>query len=162
LYWGRKALVETYKINGNQSLLTAAGPRGAGNLYKDASGNIIDGNYNLNALFSPMFLDNTNQELLSKNDGWRTMKDVIPTNATGQYDPNGTFKDLLFKEFSYGDNAFLKKALLQDYNIGFREEMIEVLTMPILDIIMKMVLQKQLFIVGLVLRSMEITKSNPG
>lgn len=118
LYWGRKALVETFKINGNQSLINAAGPRGTGNLYKDVTGNIIDGNYNLNALFSPMRLDNTNRELLNSNEGWKTMKDPIPTNAAGAYDPNGTYADLIYKEFSYADNAFRNKALLQDYNIG--------------------------------------------
>ncbi|MFX1703962.1 SusC/RagA family TonB-linked outer membrane protein [Chitinophaga sp. CC14] len=118
LYWGRKALVETYKVNGNQSLLNASGPRGTGNVYKDAAGNIIDGNYDLNALFSPMRLTDQNRELLSANDGWKVMKDAIPTNAAGQYDPNGTYADLIYKGFSYGDNAFNKKSLTQDYNIS--------------------------------------------
>lgn len=118
LFWGRKALVETFKVNGNQSLLNSAGPRGTGNLYKDNSGNILDGNYNLNALFSPMFLSESNKELLNSGQGWKVMKDAIPTNATGLYDPNGTFKDILFKEFSYADNAFRDQALLQEHNIG--------------------------------------------
>lgn len=118
LFWGRKALVETGKINGNFSLINSAGPRGTGNVYKDASGNIIDGNYDLNALFSPMILTDQNRELLSSGQGWKVMKDAIPTNSAGQYDPNGTFKDIIFKEFSYADNAFRDRSLLQDYNIG--------------------------------------------
>ncbi len=118
LFWGRKALVETFKVNGNQSLLNSAGPRGTGNVYKNGSGAIVDGNYDLNALFSPMFLSDVNRELLASGQGWKVMKDAIPTNAAGAYDPNGTFKDILFKEFSYADNAFRNQALLQDYNIG--------------------------------------------
>ena len=99
-------------------MINSAGPRGTGNVYKNVSGAIIDGNYDLNALFSPMFLTDQNKELLDAGQGWRTMKDAIPTNAAGAYDPNGTYKDILFKEFSYADNAFRNKALLQDYNIG--------------------------------------------
>ena len=118
LYWGRKALVETFKINGNQSLINSSGPRGTGNVYKDQSGNIVDGNYDLNALFSPMRLTDANKELLVQNAGWKTMKDPIPTNSAGAYDPNGTYSDLIYKEFSYADNAFNKQALTQDYNVG--------------------------------------------
>jgi TonB-linked SusC/RagA family outer membrane protein len=119
LFWGRRALVETFKVNGNQSLLNSTGPRGTGNIYKNAAGQIVDGNYDLNALFSPMFLSDANRELLNSGQGWRVMKDAIPTNATGGYDPvSGTYKDILYKEFSYADNAFRNKAVLQDYNVG--------------------------------------------
>jgi len=118
LWWGRRGLVETFKVNGNQSLLNSSGPRGTGNLYKNSNGNILDGNYDLNALFSPMFLTDANRELLASGQGWRVMKDAIPTNAAGQFDPNGTFKDILFKEFSYADNAFRDQALLQEHNVG--------------------------------------------
>lgn len=118
LYWGRRALVETFKVNGNQSLLNTSGPRGTGNVYKNANGDIVDGNYDLNALFSPMFLTDANRELLNSGQGWKVMKDAIPTNAAGLYDPSGTFKDILFKEFSYADNAFRDQALLQEYNVG--------------------------------------------
>lgn len=118
LFWGRRALVETFKVNGNQSLINSSGPRGTGNVYKNAAGAIVDGNYDLNALFSPMVLSDANRELLNSGMGWKVMKDAIPTNATGAYDPAGTIKDILYKEFSYADNAFRNQAVLQDYNIG--------------------------------------------
>jgi TonB-linked SusC/RagA family outer membrane protein len=118
LFWGRRALVETFKVNGNQSLINTSGPRGTGNIYKNAAGAIVDGNYDLNALFSPMVLSDANRELLNTGKGWKVMKDAIPTNATGAYDPTGTIKDILYKEFSYADNAFRNQAVLQDYNIG--------------------------------------------
>ena len=118
LFWGRKALVETFKVNGNQSLINTSGPRGTGNVYKNAAGAILDGNYDLNALFSPMVLSDANRELLNTGNGWKVMKDAIPTNLTGAYDPTGTIKDILYKEFSYADNAFRNQAVLQDYNIG--------------------------------------------
>lgn len=118
LFWGRKALVETFKVNGNQSLINSSGPRGTGNVYKNAAGAIVDGNYDINALFSPMVLSDANRELLNAGQGWKVMKDAIPTNATGAYDPAGTIKDILYKEFSYADNAFRNQAVLQDYNIG--------------------------------------------
>jgi len=118
LFWGRRALVETFKVNGNQSLLNSSGPRGTGNVYKNAAGAIIDGNYDINALFSPMFLSDANRELLNAGRGWKVMKDAIPTNAAGAYDPAGTIKDILYKEFSYADNAFRNQAVLQDYNVG--------------------------------------------
>ena len=118
LFWGRKALVETFKVNGNQSLINTSGPRGTGNVYKNTAGAIVDGNYDLNALFSPMVLSDANRELLNTGNGWKVMKDAIPTNATGAYDPAGTIKDILYKEFSYADNAFRNQAVLQDYNIG--------------------------------------------
>jgi TonB-linked SusC/RagA family outer membrane protein len=118
LFWGRKALVETFKVNGNQSLINTSGPRGTGNVYKNAAGAILDGNYDLNALFSPMVLSDANRELLNTGKGWKVMKDAIPTSLTGAYDPTGTIKDILYKEFSYADNAFRNQAVLQDYNIG--------------------------------------------
>ena len=118
LFWGRRALVETFKVNGNQSLLNSSGPRGTGNVYKNAAGAIIDGNYDINALFSPMFLSDANRELLNAGRGWKVMKDAITTNAAGAYDPAGTIKDILYKEFSYADNAFRNQAVLQDYNVG--------------------------------------------
>ena len=118
LFWGRRALVETFKVNGNQSLINTSGPRGTGNVYKNTAGAIVDGNYDLNALFSPMVLSDANRELLNSGQGWKVMKDAIPTNASGAYDPAGTIKDILYKEFSYADNAFRNQAVLQDYNVG--------------------------------------------
>jgi len=121
IYWTRLGVVEAIK-NGTlaASTLGAVGPRGTGNLYKDANGNILDGNYDSRAVWSTMRLTDANRELLNANDGWKTMKDPVPTNAAGAYDPNGTYADLIFKEFNYGDYAFNSPAISQDYNVGMR------------------------------------------
>ncbi len=116
--WQRLA-VEQAILNGTLAgtALAAAGPRGTGNLYKDADGNILDGNYDSRAIWSTMRLDDINRELLNQ-PGWKTMTDAVPTNAAGNYDPSGTYAELIYKDFSYGDYGLHKKALLQDYNIG--------------------------------------------
>jgi len=120
--WTRLGVVEAMR-NGtlgtlaSNTALSAVGPRGTGNLYKDASGNILDGNYDNRAIWSTMRLSNDNRELLSQS-GWKTMKDAVPTNAAGNYDANGTYADLIYKDFNYGDYAFNKTALAQDYNVG--------------------------------------------
>lgn len=117
--WQRRAVVEAIK-NGTlaPSALAAVGPRGTGNLYKDAAGNVLDGNYDSRAVWSTMRLTDANRELLGMNDGWKVMKDPVPTNAAGIYDPNGTQADLIYKDFNYGDYAFNSPATSQDYNIG--------------------------------------------
>lgn len=118
--WSRMGVVEAIK-NGTQSasLLAAVGPRGTGNLYKDANGNVLDGNYDSRAIWSTMRLTDVNKELLTLNQGWKTMKDAVPTNPlTGYYDPNGTYADLIYKDFNYGDYAFNSPAISQDYNLG--------------------------------------------
>lgn len=117
--WTRLGVLEAIK-NGTatSSLLSGVGPRGTGNLYKDANGNVLDGNYDSRAIWSTMRLTDVNRELLSANDGWKTMKDPVATNETGAYDPNGTHADLIYKEFNYGDYAFKSPAISQDYNIG--------------------------------------------
>ena len=117
--WTRLGVVEAIK-NGTttSSLLSGVGPRGTGNLYKDANGVILDGNYDSRAIWSTMRLTDQNRELLNANDGWKTMKDPVKTNAAGAYDPNGTNADLIYKDFNYGDYAFKSPAISQDYNIG--------------------------------------------
>ncbi|MBL7768136.1 MAG: SusC/RagA family TonB-linked outer membrane protein [Flavipsychrobacter sp.] len=117
--WQRRGVVEAIK-NGTlaPSVLAAVGPRGTGNLYKDANGNVLDGNYDSRAVWSTMRLTDENRELLSLGQGWKTMTDAVPTNAAGAYDPNGTFAELIYKDFSYGDYGLNKSALVQDYNIG--------------------------------------------
>jgi len=117
--WTRLGVVEAIK-NGTttSSLLSGVGPRGTGNLYKDANGVILDGNYDSRAIWSTMRLTDQNRELLSANDGWKTMKDPVKTNAAGAYDPSGTNADLIYKDFNYGDYAFKSPAISQDYNIG--------------------------------------------
>lgn len=119
IYWQRRAVVEAIK-NGTQNpgLLGAVGPRGTGNLYKDADGNILDGNYDNRAVWSTMVLNDVNRELLNSGQGWKTMKDAVPTNDAGAYDPNGTIKDLIYKDFNYGDYGLYKKATVQEYNVG--------------------------------------------
>ncbi len=121
--WTRLGVVEAMR-NGtlgtfaSNSALSAVGPRGTGNLYRDANGNILDGNYDNRAIWSLMRLTDANKDVLSLNDGWKTMKDPVKTNAAGNYDPNGTNADLLYKDFNYGDYAFKSPAISQDYNIG--------------------------------------------
>jgi TonB-linked SusC/RagA family outer membrane protein len=121
--WTRLGVVEAMR-NGtlgtfaSNTALSAVGPRSTGNIYKDAAGNIADGNYDNRAIWSTMRLTDANKELLSQ-PGWKTMKDAVKTNAAGNYDPNGTFADLIFKDFNYGDYAFKPQAITQDYNVGF-------------------------------------------
>jgi TonB-linked SusC/RagA family outer membrane protein len=117
--WARLGAEQAIK-NGTlvASNVAGVGPRGTGNLYKDAAGNILDGNYDSRAIWSVMRLDATNQELLSQ-PGWKQMKDVIKTAANGNYDPNGTIYDLIYKDFNYGDYGLNKTAQTQDYNISF-------------------------------------------
>ena len=121
--WTRLGVVEAIK-NGtlgtvaSNTALSAVGPRSTGNVYKDAAGNILDGNYSNTAIWSTMRLTDANRELLSQ-PGWKSMKDAVKTNAAGNYDPNGTFADLIYKDFNYGDYAFKSPALTQDYNVGF-------------------------------------------
>lgn len=117
--WTRLGVVQAIK-NGTlaPSALSAVGPRGTGNLYKDGAGNILDGNYDSRAIWSTMRLNDINRELLSANDGWKTMTDAVKTNAAGDYDPNGTNAELIYKDFNYGDYAFKSPAVTQDYNIG--------------------------------------------
>lgn len=122
--WSRLGVVQAI-INGtfgtvaSNSALSAVGPRGTGNLYKDATGNILDGNYDNRAIWSVMRLNDVNRELLNE-PGWKTMKDAVPTNAAGNYDPNGTYADLIYKDFNYGDYGLHDKAIVQEYNIGMR------------------------------------------
>lgn len=118
LKWTRLGLVQAI-INGTRpaSELAAPQPYGTGNLYKDAvTGALIDGNYNSRGWWSTMRLTNDNQSLL--NQGWKTMKDPVPTNAQGYYDPNGQYADLIYSEFNYADHAFNKSSISQNYSIG--------------------------------------------
>ncbi len=117
--WSRMG-VEQAILNGTQNpgTLAAVGPRATGNLYKDpVTGAILDGNYDSRAVWSTMRLTDANRELLDQ-PGWKTMKDAVPTNAAGQYDPNGTYADLIYRDFNYGDYGLYKKATIQDYNIS--------------------------------------------
>jgi TonB-linked SusC/RagA family outer membrane protein len=116
--WARLG-AEQAILNGTlaASNVAGVGPRGTGNLYKDATGVILDGNYDSRAIWSVMRLDNINNVLLGQ-PGWRQMKDPIKTNAAGNYDPAGTNYDLIYKDFNYGDYGLNKTAQIQDYNVG--------------------------------------------
>jgi TonB-linked SusC/RagA family outer membrane protein len=120
--WNRKGVVQAI-VNGtlgtvaSNTALSAVGPRGTGNLYKDAVGNILDGNYDNRAIWSVMRLNDINKELLAQ-PGWKTMKDAVPTNAAGNYDANGTYADLIYKDFNYGKYGLHDKANIQEYNVG--------------------------------------------
>ena len=116
--WARLG-AEQAILNGTLAATNVAGvgPRGTGNQYKDAQGNILDGNYNSTAIWSVMRLNDTNRELLGQ-PGWQQMKDPIKTNAAGNYDPSGTYYDLIYKDFNYGDYGLNKTAITQDYNVS--------------------------------------------
>ncbi|HRP58134.1 TonB-dependent receptor plug domain-containing protein, partial [Agriterribacter sp.] len=122
--WSRMGVAQAI-INGtfgtvnSNTALSGVGPRATGNLYKDpVTGDILDGNYDNRAIWSVMRLNETNRELLGQ-PGWKQMKDAVPTNPlTGNYDPAGTYADLIYKDFNYGDYGLYKKATVQEYNIG--------------------------------------------
>lgn len=118
LYWSRKAIETSGQYEPSRlTQLNASGPFGTGNLYKDGSGNILDGNLNAAAVWSPMFRSPINEELLSK--GWKVMTDPIKTNASGAYDINGTNKEIIYKNFNYKDYALRGNfSGTQDYNIS--------------------------------------------
>lgn len=117
LYWSRKAIETSGQYEPSRlTQLSSTGPFGTGNLYKDAAGNILDGNLNASAVWSPMFRTAANEELLTK--GWKVMTDPLKTNAAGAYDPNGTNKEIIFKEFNYKDYALRNYSLTQDYNVS--------------------------------------------
>lgn len=120
--WSRMGVVQairngTFGTVASNSALSAVGPRGTGNLYKDAAGNILDGNYDNRAIWSVMRLNDINRELLNQ-PGWKTMKDAVPTDANGNYDPNGNYADLIYKDFNYGEYGLHNKATVQEYNLG--------------------------------------------
>lgn len=105
LYWSRKGVQTSGMYQPNQlNQLTSVGPFGTGNKYKDDQGNILDGNKVSNAVWSTMFLDDSNRELLGQ--GYQTMIDPV------------TGKELIYKDFDYTDYALRKNALTQDYNLA--------------------------------------------
>lgn len=117
LYWSRKAIETSGSYDASRlTQLSTTGPFGTGNLYKDAAGNILDGNVNSAAVWSPMFRNATNEELLAK--GWLSMLDPLKTNAAGAYDPNGTNKEIIYKNFDYSKYALEPYSLTQDYNLN--------------------------------------------
>jgi TonB-linked SusC/RagA family outer membrane protein len=117
IYWSRKAIENSGKYDaGRLTQLNSTGPFGTGNLYKDAAGNILDGNKVATAVWSPMFRNAANQELLGQ--GWQSMIDPVKTNAAGAYDINGTNKEIIFKDFSYKDHALRPQGLTKDINVS--------------------------------------------
>ncbi|HTN06564.1 SusC/RagA family TonB-linked outer membrane protein [Agriterribacter sp.] len=121
--WTRMGVVQaiinnTFGTVASNSALSAVGPRSTGNVYKDsATGPVLDGNYDNRAIWSVMRLNDLNRELLNQ-PGWKTMKDAVLTNDQGNYDPNGTYADLIYKDFNYGDYGLYNKATVQEYNVG--------------------------------------------
>ncbi|WP_205728676.1 SusC/RagA family TonB-linked outer membrane protein [Flavobacterium sp. GT3P67] len=117
LSWSRKAIQTSGSYDASRlSQLNSTGPFGTGNLYKDANGNIIDGNKNSGAVWSPMFRNAANQELLGQ--GWQSMIDPVRTNAAGAYDPNGTNKEIIFKDFDYKKYALRPQGITKDLNVA--------------------------------------------
>lgn len=117
--WSRLGAVEAIKLGTlANSTLGAPGPRGTGNAYFAADGTTpLDGNYVNEGRWSLMRLNDQNRFLLDQ--GWKTVRDVIPTNAAGNYDPNGDYHDLIYEDFNYGSLAFRSPAPSQDYNLSF-------------------------------------------
>lgn len=94
------------------------GARGTGNVYFGPDGKTpLDGNYVNEARWSVMRLTDQNRFLLDQ--GWKSLKDVVPTNAAGNYDANGQYYDLIYEDFNYGNLAFRSPAPSQDYNLAF-------------------------------------------
>ena len=118
LYWFRKGIENSGKYDANLlNSLKDAGPYGTGNLYRDpVTGNILDGNKDTRAVWSPMFRNASNEALLGQ--GWQSMIDPIRTNAAGAYDINGTNKEILFKNFNYKDVALRPQGITKDFNIS--------------------------------------------
>ncbi|NGY36889.1 TonB-dependent receptor [Flavobacterium sp. XN-5] len=117
LYYSRKAIETSGQYDASRlSQLNSTGPFGTGNLYKDGAGNILDGNKTSSAVWSPMFRNSINEELLSQ--GWQSMTDPLKTNAAGAYDINGTNKEIIFKDFNYKDYALRPQGLTKDYSIN--------------------------------------------
>ncbi len=117
--WTRLGVVEAIK-NGTlaNTTLSAPGPRGTGNRYFANDGvTPLDGNYVNEGRWSLMRLTDQNRFLLDQ--GWKTMKDAVPTNAAGNYDANGQYYDLIFEDFNYGNLAFKSPSPTQDYNVSF-------------------------------------------
>lgn len=117
--WSRIGVVEAIK-NGTiaANSLSAVGPRSTGNKYFAADGvTPLDGNYANEARWSLMRLSDENRFLL--NQGWKQMKDAVPTDASGNYDPNGTYADLIYEDFNFGALAFKSPTPTQDYSISF-------------------------------------------
>ncbi len=122
--WSRMGVVQailngTFGTVASNTALSGVGPRATGNLYKDpVTGAILDGNYDNRAVWSVMRLNDINRELLTQ-PGWKQMKDAVPTDANGNYDPNGTYADLIYRDFNYGDYGLHDRATIQEYNVGF-------------------------------------------
>jgi TonB-linked SusC/RagA family outer membrane protein len=119
IHWSRLGAAEAINMGtlANNSL-GAPGPRGTGNAYFANDGvTPLDGNYVNAGRWSLMRLNDQNRFLLDQ--GWKTMKDAVPTNAAGNYDANGEFYDLIYEDFNYGDLAFHKSSPSQDYNLSF-------------------------------------------
>jgi TonB-linked SusC/RagA family outer membrane protein len=105
LYWSRKAIQNSGVYDASRlTQLTSAGPFGTGNLYKDAAGNILDGNKTSSAVWSTMFLDDVNRVKLQ--DGWQTMIDPV------------TGRELIFNNFDYKDYALRDYSLTQDNTVS--------------------------------------------
>ncbi len=117
--WTRLANVEAIKTGSRAAnVLANVGPNGTGNLYfNPTTGEPLDGNYDSRGRWSLMRLNDQNRFLLG--EGWKQIKDAVPTNAAGAYDPNGQYYDLIYQDFNYGKKAFTSPSPLKEYNLGF-------------------------------------------
>ena len=95
----------------NMSSLTGAQPYGTGNKYFDANGNVLNGNKNNQAVWSPMKYTDDLAFLL--NQGWKKMRDPLAA-----FDP-AYDQDIIFKEFMLSDVNLRTPSTSQDYNLSF-------------------------------------------
>lgn len=114
LYWVRSGIRNSAQVTQlsdgswrgfyNLSSLDGAQPFGTGNLYFDLEGTPLDGNKDVRAVWSPMFLDNSNAFLL--NHGYKSMIDPI------------TGKEIIYSEIDWEKELFNTPALTQDYTVS--------------------------------------------
>lgn len=114
-YWRSSNIYQTKAGNWtgttNLNSLSAAQPYGTGNRYFDAEGNVLDGNKNSAAVWSPMVYTDDLAFLLNK--GWRKMTDPLAAYSSA-YD-----QEIIFKEFHLSDVNLRDPSMSQDYNINF-------------------------------------------
>jgi TonB-linked SusC/RagA family outer membrane protein len=121
LYWMRTAYYNSSRIYQNKAgawvgttnlnSMGAAQPYGTGNRYFDANGNVLDGNKNNQAVWSPMKYTTDLAFLLDQ--GWKKMKDPLAA-----YDP-AYDQEIIFKEFQLADVNLRDPSMSQDYTVNF-------------------------------------------
>ncbi|MFV0591441.1 MAG: SusC/RagA family TonB-linked outer membrane protein [Draconibacterium sp.] len=115
-YWRASRVYQTKDGNWtgpmtNIKNLSAALPYGTGNRFFDDNGNILNGNENASAVWSPMTYTSDLAFLLDR--GWKKMTDPLAAYSS-EYD-----QEIIFKEFRLSDVNLRDPSVSQDYNINF-------------------------------------------